>query len=257
MMQPALPLRDRAVVLSGIILMAAIAWAYMWILARDSMSMCTVNTNPWGAADLLSTFLMWAVMMVAMMLPSASPMILAFAGVNRARRAKSLSYVGTAVFVLGYVAVWSAFSAAATAAQAALHSAALLSPMTSGSSRAIGGALLLAAGIFQWTPWKNACLHHCRTPLGFILTEWRDGSRGAFQMGWKHGFYCVGCCWLLMALLFVVGVMNLWWVAGIAAFVLVEKTIPAGPLIARAAGALLVACGLWMVFPRLFGNLFG
>jgi predicted metal-binding membrane protein len=242
-----IPVRDRTVVLSGLILITALAWAYMWYLARDPMAMCMANMQPWGAADLLATFAMWAVMMVAMMVPSASPMILAFAGVNRMRRERSLPYVPTAAFLMGYLAVWTGFSALATVAEAALHSAALLSPMMVSTSAVFGGILLLAAGAFQWTPLKNACLRHCRSPLGFILTEWRGGAWGAVQMGVRHGAYCVGCCWLLMALLFVAGVMNLWWIAAIGAFVLIEKVTRAGPLIARATGVLLMLWGVWML----------
>ena len=243
----ALPVRDRAVILSALTSITALSWAYMWYLARDRMAMCMANMNPWGAADLLAMFLMWAVMMVAMMIPSASPMILAFAGVKQMRREQALRYSSVSALVLGYVAVWTAFSAAATLAQAALHSAALLSPMMISTSQYFGGFVLLLAGIFQWTPVKNACLRRCRSPLGFILTEWREGSIGAFHMGLRQGIYCVGCCWLLMVLLFVAGVMNLWWIAAIAAFVLIEKLTPAGSMISRAAGFILIAWGLWMI----------
>lgn len=242
-----LPLRDRAVMLLSLGLLTFISWAYMWYLAADAMALCSVNTRPWRAADLLSDFAMWSVMMVAMMVPSTSPMILAFAGMNRARREKSMPFAPPAAFIAGYLATWTAFSALATLAQEALRSAALLSPMMVASSRLLGGVLLIAAGIFQWTPFKNACLSHCRSPLGFLLTEWRDGRAGAFRMGWRHGRFCVGCCWLLMALLFVMGVMNLWWVAGIAAFVLIEKLLPGGRHIARVAGAAMIGCGIWLI----------
>ncbi len=236
---------DRAVVLSGLFAITALSWGYMWYLARGAMEMCAVNVNPWSIADLIATLAMWAVMMAAMMVPSASPMILAFAGVNRQRRERALPYAATGFFLLGYLAVWTAFSAVATLMQAALHSAALLSPMMVSTSRILGGVLLIAAGVFQWTRLKYACLRHCRTPLGFLLTEWRDGAWGAFSMGLRHGSHCVGCCWLLMGLLFVAGVMSLWWVAAIAAFVLLEKLAPAGLLIARVSGVLLAAWGLW------------
>ena len=242
-----LPLRERTVILSCLGFITALSWGYMWYLARDPMAMCMVNMNPWSAAELTALFAMWAVMMVAMMIPSASPMILAFAGVNRMRRTQSLPYVPTSVFVLGYVAAWTFFSLVATLTQEVLHSAALISSMGISNSRIIGGILLAATGIFQWTPLKNACLRHCRSPLGFILTEWREGTRGAFQMGVRHGMYCVGCCWLLMSLLFVAGVMNLWWVAAIAVFVLIEKVATVGPWIARAIGALLILWGGWML----------
>ena len=165
-MMAALPLRDRAIILAGLASLSAISWGYMWYIAADAMTLCTVNTNPWRAADLLASLAMWAVMMVAMMIPSASPMILAYAGVNRARREKSLPYAPAAAFVTGYLAAWTAFSVFATVAQEALRSAALLSPMMVGSSRMLGQILLIAAGVFQWTPLKNACLRHCRSPLG-------------------------------------------------------------------------------------------
>jgi len=247
MMPTGLPFRERTIVLSGLFLITTLSWAYLWYLARDPLAMCMVNMNPWNAADLLALFAMWAVMMVGMMVPSAFPMILAFAGVSRSRRAKSLSYVSTSTFVLGYVTAWTGFSIGATLTQEILHSAALVSSMGIGASRIFGGIVLMAAGIFQWTPLKNACLRHCRSPIGFLLTEWRDGSRGAFQMGLYLGAHCVGCCWLLMGLLFIAGVMNLWWVAAITAFVLLEKVAPAGLWIARATGILLVFWGGWML----------
>jgi predicted metal-binding membrane protein len=150
--------------------------------------------------------------------------------------------------------LWTLFSALAAVAQWGLHSAALLSPMMVGTSPILGGVLLLAAGIFQWTPLKHVCLRHCRTPLGFIMTEWQEGRWGAFRMGLKHGSYCVGCCWFLMALLFVAGVMNLAWVAVIAAFVLLEKVVPAGPWVGRIAGVVLVGWGLWMALPLATGG---
>ncbi len=240
-------MRERIVVLSGLGVLTALSWAYLWYLARDPMAMCMVNMKPWSADDLAALFAMWAVMMVAMMLPSASPLILAFSGVNRTRQAKSLPYVSTAAFVAGYVAAWTGFSILATVAQEALHGASLVSSMGVSTSEIFGGVLLILAGIFQWTPLKNSCLRHCRSPLGFILTEWRTGSWGAFQMGLRHGIYCTGCCWLLMALLFVAGVMNLWWVAALSAFVLIEKVSAAGMRIARATGGLLVIWGCWML----------
>lgn len=242
-----LPVRERTVVLSGLGFITALSWGYMWRLTRDPMAICMVNMNPWSAADLSALFAMWTVMMIAMMTPSASPMILAFAGVNRTLRTQSLSYVPTSVFVLGYLAAWTCFSLLTTLAQEGLHSASLVSSMGVSTSGIAGGILLTTTGVFQWTPLKNACLRHCRSPLGFILTEWRAGNWGAFQMGLRQGTYCVGCCWLLMALLFIAGVMNLWWVAAIATFVLIEKVAPGGTWIARATGVLLIFWGGWML----------
>jgi len=202
---------------------------------------------PWSVREFLLTFAMWAVMMVAMMVPPAAPMILLFGTVHRRRREAGHAAVPTTVFLLGYLAVWAAFSLLAVLAQWALHAAALISPMLVSTSPVLGAALLIGAGIYQWTPLKHACLAKCRSPLGFLLTEWRDGARGAFVMGVRHGAYCTGCCWALMALLFVGGVMNLLWVAAIAGFVLAEKVAPAGRAVGRIAGLVLVAWGGWMV----------
>ena len=245
--------RDRMVVLAGLIGVAALAWAYTVYLAYDmehmdmGMSMAMPMMQSWSLMDFASMFIMWTVMMVAMMVPTAAPMILVFANINRKQRELDKPYVSSAIFLSGYLLVWTGFSALATLAQWGLHEAALLSPMMVSTSPILGGVLLLAAGLFQWTPLKYACLNHCRSPLGFLMTDWRDGRRGALLMGLKHGSYCTGCCWFLMALLFVAGVMNLLWVAAITAFVLIEKVAPRGDLIGRAAGVVLCAAGLIML----------
>jgi predicted metal-binding membrane protein len=238
--------RDRSVVLGGLIGIALVAWAYTGYLAWDMhhMAIAMPQMQGWGVVDLLLLYLMWAVMMVAMMVPSAAPMILMFVTINRRRREQQQPFVPTAVFLAGYLLVWAGFSAVATLAQWGLHTAALLSPMMMSTSPVLGGILLIAAGLFQWTPLKYACLSRCRSPLGFLMTEWRDGTRGALHMGLKHGAYCIGCCWMLMALLFVAGVMNILWVAAIAAFVLVEKVVPRGERVGRVAGGVLVVAGL-------------
>ena len=240
--------RERAIIAAGLLAITGAAWIYTWRLARDPMALCMVNMNPWSAGDLWALFTMWTVMMVAMMIPSASPMILTFAAANRNRRAQSLPYAATGFFVFGYLAAWTAFSVAATLAQEALHSAALVSSMGIATSRTLGGVLLAMTGIFQWTPLKDACLRQCRTPLGFLMAEWRDGAWGALVMGFRHGVYCVGCCWLLMALLFVAGVMNLWWIAAISAFVLLEKLAPGAGWIARVSGAAMVGWAGWIFY---------
>jgi len=245
--------RDRLLVLGGLIGIAALAWVYIMYLAWDmgqmhmAMEMAMPRMQTWSVIDLLLLFVMWAVMMVAMMVPTAATMILMFATLNRRRREQQQPYVPTAVFLAGYLLVWTGFSALATLAQWGLHSAALLSPMMVSTSPLFGGLMLLAAGIFQWTPLKYTCLTHCRSPLGFLMTDWREGTRGAFMMGLKHGSYCLGCCWFLMALLFVAGVMNLLWVALIMLFVLVEKVAPRGDLVGRVAGGVLVVAGLIML----------
>jgi predicted metal-binding membrane protein len=201
----------------------------------------------WSPVDVALLFVMWAVMMVAMMTPSAAPMVLTFVTVNRRRSDSGRPAVSTSAFLLGYLAVWTAFSAVATAAQWWMHETAALSSGMALISPTSGGVVLLAAGIFQWTPLKQVCLSHCRSPLSFIMAEWREGAWGAWHMGLRHGAYCLGCCWVLMALLFVVGVMNLLWVAAIGAFVLVEKVVPHGEVVSRVGGVALFVAGAWML----------
>ena len=241
--------RDRWIVLSGLITISALAWAYLIYLAFEmdsamSMEMAMLRVRAWTFVELLLLVVMWAVMMVAMMVPTAMPVILTFASVNRRRIAQQRPFVPTAIFLCGYVVVWVGFSVLAALTQWGLHEAALLSSMLVGTSPILGGLLLVTAGLFQWTPLKNACLRHCRSPLGFLMTDWREGRMGALIMGLRHGSYCTGCCWLLMALLFVAGVMNLLWVATITVFVLVEKAVPRGDLVGRMAGGVLVIAGL-------------
>lgn len=247
--------RDRAIVMSGLVGITVLAWLYIFHMAREmgsmEMEMAMPRMQAWGSIDFVLIFIMWAIMMVAMMIPSASPMILMFSVTNRRRREGQGPFVPTSVFLLGYLVVWAGFSALATLAQWSLHTAALLSPMMVSTSPILGGALLLTAGIFQWTPLKHTCLRHCRSPLAFLMTEWREGTSGAFLMGLKHGGYCVGCCWMLMSLLFVTGVMNLLWVAIIAAFILIEKVFPAGGWVGRIAGLLLIGCGTWIFIEAL------
>jgi predicted metal-binding membrane protein len=243
--------RDRAIVAAGLGGITVLAWLGILRMANTmsemdmhaAMGMAMPQARSWGPVDVVLLFIMWAVMMVAMMLPSAAPMILIFAAVNRRRHEQGQPFVQTGIFLFGYVVVWTGFSLLAALLQARLHAAALLSPMMVTTSPILGGLLLAAAGVFQWTPLKAACLVNCRSPLSFLMTEWREGAWGAFVMGLRHGAYCVGCCWLLMALLFVAGVMNLMWVAAIAAFVLIEKIVPGGERISRVAGAVLLAAG--------------
>jgi predicted metal-binding membrane protein len=214
------------------------------------MRMSGPDLQPWSASTLLPLFLMWAEMMVAMMVPSAAPMLLAFAAVNRQRRQQEQPYVPTALFALGYLSVWLGFSGLAAVAQWVLHSVALLSPTMTSRSSWLAGGLLVASGVFQWTPLKHACLKHCRSPLSLLLNDWVEGHKGALIMGWRNGLYCTGCCWLLMALLFVAGVMNLWWVGLITLFVLAEKIAPQTWHVGAVAGAMLLVWGL-LVSARL------
>ena len=246
--------RDRIIVIAGLVAVTALAWVYLLQLASsmtgmdiNHMEMSMPTMQAWRSGNILLTFLMWTVMMVAMMTPSATPMILTFAKVNRQRHADQTPIPATVVFLLGYLLVWSSFSAGATLVQWGLHSAALLSSEMIKVTPLLGGILLTLAGIYQFTPLKYICLSHCRTPLGFLMTEWREGTQGTLLMGLRHGVYCVGCCWLLMTLLFVAGVMNLLWVAVIAGCVLVEKVVPAGQWISRAIGVLTVGWGVWLL----------
>jgi predicted metal-binding membrane protein len=199
--------------------------------------------RPWTATEFGLGLAMWVVMMVAMMVPTAAPMTLMYAAVARKAAAQHNPLAPTFVFVTGYIAMWTAFSLVATIAQLFLEKAALLSPMMVSRSAMFGAALLIAAGIYQFTPLKNACLRNCRTPAHFLSRYWRTGNLGAFRMGLRLGVYCVGCCWILMGLLFVGGVMNLLWIAAIAIFVLLEKTIPFGEVSGRVAGAAMILVG--------------
>ena len=186
-------------------------------------------------------------MMVAMMVPGTAPMILLFAAIRRKQRESDHPLASVSAIVAGYVAVWSVFSLAATLLQWGLEQAALLSPMMVGTGPILGGALLVVAGLYQWSPLKQACLRHCRSPIHFIVHRRRAGSGGAFVMSLEHGAFCVGCCWFLMGLLFVGGVMNLLWVAAIAVFVLLEKVLPFGARAGRVTGGLLVLAGLFVL----------
>jgi predicted metal-binding membrane protein len=232
--------RDRAVLTGSLLLITLLAWAYTAREARSMAELCVHMDGPWTTADLGTTLLMWIIMMVAMMTPSAAPMVLVFAAFSEKRRRECRSYVSSFTFLSGYLAAWAAFSVAATAAQWVLHSVALLSPMMVSTSPYLGASLLVCAAVFQWTQLKRACLAHCRSPLGFFLAHWHSGRWGAFLMGLHHGAFCVGCCWALMALLFVAGVMNLLWVGILSAFVMAEKILPRGELVSRSASAVLL-----------------
>jgi predicted metal-binding membrane protein len=191
------------------------------------------------------TFLMWAVMMVAMMVPSAAPMVMTYARIAHARNGRSTTRVSS--FVLGYIAIWTLFSAVATAIQIGLAHCSLISNALV-TTPLVSAAILVVAGIYQLTPLKEACLGRCQSPIGFFMTHWREGNAGALRMGLEHGAFCVGCCWMLMAVLFVVGVMNLAWVAAITGLVLLEKATPWGRAIAYTSGVALIAAALIITF---------
>jgi predicted metal-binding membrane protein len=246
------------VILTGLGGVTAAAWLYLVVEARpmaagmsdgsmaDAMG-SMVHVQPWTAAELAPRLLMWAVMMVAMMLPTAVPMTLVYAAVARKAAREGHAVAPTFVFVAGYLAIWALFSVAATAAQSGLDQLALLSPAMVSASPVLGGGLLIAAGVYELTPVKHACLAHCRAPAHFISQKWRGGFAGALRVGLGLGTYCLGCCWVLMGLLFVGGVMNLLWIAAIAAFVLLEKTMPLAETGGRVVGAAMIVVGLLSV----------
>lgn len=213
-----------------------------------SMMGTMTGVRTWTATEFGLRLIMWAVMMVAMMVPTAAPMILVYAAVARKAAAQHSPLAPAFVFVAGYIAIWTVFSLVATMAQYVLDRGALLSPMMVSTSAVLGAALLIAAGIYQFTPVKGACLQKCRAPAEFIAQYWRSGTLGGFRMGLRHGAYCVGCCWILMGLMFVGGAMNLLWMAGIAIFVLLEKTVPFGRLSGRIAGGAMILAGTLTLF---------
>jgi len=258
--------RDRLVVVTALTVIIALSWAYLLAGAGMGMSafemtrmsqlgmaggmseggmtgMAMMAPAAWTPGYAVLMFFMWWIMMVAMMLPSAAPMILLFATVNRKQRETGRPYVATGIFAVGYLAAWAGFSLVGIFLQWGFERTGLISPMLVGTNVIFGGVLLLAAGIYQLTPIKHACLRQCRSPLAFLTTHWRRGPRGAIGMGLEHGAFCVGCCWFLMGLLFFGGVMNLYWIAGLALFVLFEKTVPAGHWLGYATGVALLLWG--------------
>jgi predicted metal-binding membrane protein len=247
--------RDQLVVAGALLVAAAIAWLYLLRSAssmyatvseaamRATMGMEMSAAPPSGAVEFSSLWLMWTVMMTAMMLASTAPIMLVVLVTYRRRAIRSAALLSVA-FIGGYLLIWTLFSAGAAGAQLLLRRAALLSAEMTLSSHLVAASTLVAAGVYQWLPIKDACLAHCWSPLDFIMRHWRDGVGGALGMGARHGAYCVGCCWVLMLLLFVGGVMNLFWVAGITAFVLAERLIRWESWPRRAAGAVLVGWGL-------------
>jgi predicted metal-binding membrane protein len=228
----------------AILTISLIGWVFLvWIaidMGHPVAQLMMPGSPEWSAASVLAIWLMWALMMAAMMLPSALPMILTFVqvGIRSGERARGRS------FVAAYLLVWFGFSAAATAAQWVLQVMDWVDPMIVSTSALLTGLLLVIAGLYQFSPLKKVCLSHCRSPLGFLLGEWRAGVKGAFVMGVRHGLFCVGCCWALMALLFVGGVMNLAWIAALSIAVAVEKLAPRGERLAAALGLALMAAGM-------------
>jgi predicted metal-binding membrane protein len=245
---------DRIVVIGGLLLVVGLSWAYLLSGAGTMQEMggmlMPMSPEVWTPGYALLMLVMWSVMMAAMMLPSAAPMILFYAMADRNRRTQSGQNSGTraGIFVAAYLVCWTAFSSLAVVVQYCLEKAALLSRMMETTSLILAAVIFIAVGIYQLSPLKQTCLKNCRSPLDFITSRWRDGKRGAFVMGLQHGMYCVGCCWMLMLLLFVGGVMNLAWITGLAFFAIVEKTIPLGHWIGKLAGLLLIVWGAGILF---------
>ncbi len=277
--------RDRVIVAASLAALTVIAWTYtLWLAAAmniDGMSMSGpgmgadmrmdpamemdgmemdagaalslgtvlgISPRPWSSVEAGVTLTMWVVMMVGMMLPSATPMILLYARVGRQSRKEGKPFAATGFFAGGYLLAWVGFALAATLAQWLMEGT-LLSPALASASRIFSGAVLIVAGLYQWTPLKDACLSQCQTPIVFLQRHggFRRDPAGAVGLGLHHGLYCIGCCWALMTLLFVGGIMNVLWIAAIAIFVLAEKVFFPGRLLSRIAGTLLIAAGLWQL----------
>ncbi len=264
--------RDRLIVAVCLGVICLLSWYYLLLGAGTGMSTTAMTTwqfpppvysqtgaGHWPMSYWVIMILMWWVMMIAMMVPSAGPMILLYARVHRHSQQRDEGAGGsiaTAVFLAGYLLAWLVFSLAATALQWALEQLGLLHGMMMWSnSHVLSGAFLLAAGVYQFSSLKSACLSHCRSPASFLSQHWRKGPLGALRMGLDHGLYCVGCCWFLMLLLFVGGIMNLVWIAGLAIFVLLEKLLPQGVHVARlSGGAMLLAGGYLLIMALELGN---
>lgn len=247
---------ERALALAGLLVVAALAW---WSLIPAARDMYAAMDGPaawmmqanWTPLYSLRIFVMWTLMMVAMMLPSAAPALLFYATVARNQKPpEPRTVLNIYALAGGYLALWTAFSLAATVLQWGLSRALLITPMMEGASTVFNAVLLAAAGVYQWSPLKQRCLRACRMPAMFLAAHWRRGTRGALRMGLAHGLYCLGCCWALMLLLFGGGVMNLVWIIGLALFVALEKWLPRSEWLSRVAGAALVAAAAWTLLDR-------
>jgi predicted metal-binding membrane protein len=253
--------RDRLIVGLALAGLTALAWWYTLTVSvqmeappipdmpgMDMSNMAAMALAPWTLTHALFVFAMWSVMMIGMMTPSLAPMVLIYAQVARQAGTLGKVFVPATWLGSGYLLAWTLFAALATAAQYALERAALLTPMLAGSDRWFGGALLIAAGAYQFAPLKDSCLASCRAPLSFVQRHggFKADGIGSLALGFRHGLYCIGCCWALMALLFVGGVMNVLWIAGLMIFALAEKVVPAGRYLSRAAGLVAIAGGLYL-----------
>jgi predicted metal-binding membrane protein len=240
--------RDRFFLLAGLIGISILSWGYTIALAGHSAvadAVVHAHTRSWTGADFGMTFVMWGVMMVAMMAPTVAPMLLALARIDRAQPEPSGPLLPATLFLAGYLLIWTGFSLVATLAQWRLHELTWVTASGASEHAAFGGLLLLSAGAFQLTPLKQACLSRCRSPLLFLMSAWRPGSWGGLRMGILHGAFCIGCCWALMALMFVAGTMNLLWCAALMLLMLAEKSLPTGRQVGRAAGVGLMGWGMY------------
>ena len=261
--------RDAILVSTALTGITVLAWIYVIRLAADMhmagmdmTGMRMISTgfrmvmasaqSPWTSEDALLMFIMWAVMMIGMVAPSVAPVVLLHARVQRRAISEGEPFATTGWFATGYLLAWILFSLVATAAQWGLERAALLTPIMTAASTSLEAILLVGAGVYQWSPLKRICLVHCQSPLTFLQRHggFRRDAKSSVALGMRHGAYCIGCCWVLMALLFIGGVMNVAWIVGIAAFVLAEKIVPAGLALARIAGIGFVTAGVWVLLVR-------
>lgn len=246
--------KDRYILIAGLFFLCALSWWYIIYLYQqmhpmnmDAFLFAMPMTPHWTLSDFVLLFFMWLVMMIAMMVPSVAPLVLIFAMVNRQKREMQNPFVPAGYLLGGYFIVWTLFSFLATILQWFFQKISWLNPEMVVTNRILGGVMLIAAGLFQFTPLKTRCLNYCRNPVDFIHHRWKQGKAGALKMGIGNGVYCLGCCWTLMILLFVTGIMNVLWIALIAAFVLVEKLLPGVKWVSYVGGAGLIAYGIWIL----------
>lgn len=254
-------LRDRIIVIAGLGSVVLLCWTYMFFGAgmdMAAMSMPVADQMPmpsgWTPVYFILMVVMWWVMMAAMMLPSAAPMLLLFAALTRTKAQPDDPALRVMLFAMGYMVIWGGFALGATMLQWRLDSTALLNPMMASVSKPLGAVLFIGAGVYQLTPLKDACLRYCQSPAQFLSQYWRRGNVGAFMIGIRHGVFCLGCCWVLMGLLFYGGVMNLYWIAGLAVYVLIEKLAPPVRWVKWLTGAALIAWGLLILTGAIAGK---
>ena len=261
--------RDRQAVFAALVILTALAWGYILWLTRQmalpaeipgmdmGMDMAGMamapEIRPWTVTEFLFSFAMWAVMMAGMMLPSAAPTILLYARVGRQAELQQKPFAPTGWFAGGYLLAWTVFSLLAAGLQDGLTRAALLTSMLASANDLIGGGILIAAGIYQWSSLKFRCLTNCRTPLQFIQQHggFKRHALPSLSLGFRHGIYCIGCCWALMLLLFVGGIMNIVWIAGLSILVLLEKTMSDGRNVSRLVGLALIVGGISLICQTL------